>query len=314
MAFGDPMVLDTRYNWNLNSLDNFDTLLVGGKFDGSALDSDGVSPIGWVFNAGVSGGKSMLAGTRTGGSGSYVYRMQATSPGAVTLSDVYQKVRLNGNENYDANGHAGRPFTFSIWARNAGTGTVTITLSLRAYRENLTTANTIDDSISAPVALTGTWTQYIRNVTPGNPLTAAYMVQITCAVTVNGNPDVQFDESEFYTTYTFAVNAAMPDSPRILVPNRTYQRTTASRLLRHRPRAGNAAKHEYELNFGLIGLTQLQALRSLWLLDTPLRWKPNLPHLPTYIAVMMVDNFDLSMKSPSVNSNNYSGSLRLSEF
>jgi hypothetical protein len=224
-----------------------------------------------------------------------------------------QIVRLNGNERYTANGHAGRQFTFTIWAKNAGTGTVTIRLDFISLKEDLVTA-TGDSLIGSSVALTSTWTQYTLSTTPAQAETAAYQVRVRCDCTVNGSPDLQFDEAEFFTTYTFAVNASMPDSPRILVPNRTYQRTPTNRLLRHRPRAGNAAKHEYDLNFGLIGLTQLKALKSLWLLDTPLRWQPNLPHLPTYVAVMMSDNFDLSMKSPSVNSNNYSGSLRLVEF
>lgn len=312
MAFGDPMVLDTRYNWNLDTKDNFDTLLIGGKFDASALDANGWPP-GWFPS--VNGGTmSMLAGTRTGGSGSFVFRQTSISPGIGNLLAFDQIVRLMGNERYIANGHYLRQFTFSVWARNAGTGTVTIKLYLNAYAEDISTLVAGDSYASNAFVLTGTWTQYQLVVTLGQNLTAAFDAIILCAVTVNGNPDLQFDEAELVTSYTFAVNASMPDAPRILVPNRTYQRTVGNRLLRHRPRAGNAAKHEYELNFGLIGLTQLQALRSLWLLDTPLRWQPNLPHLPVYLAVMMTDNFDLSMRSPSVNSNNYSGSLRLTEF
>ena len=315
MAFGDPMVLDTRYNWSLSTRDNFDTMLVGGKFDGSALDVDGISPIGWAaLNPYSDGTFSMLSGTRTGGSGSRVYRVQYTSVGAHELVTISQVARLLGNERYEVNGHAARPFAFTIWAKNAGTGTVTIRLTMQALQEDITTPVSADTIIESAVSLTGTWTQYTSAVVPGSPLTAAYKLKVDCVCTATGNPDLQFDEAEFYTTYTFAVNAAMPDSPRILVPNRTYQRTPAGRLLRHRPRAGNAAKHEYDLNFGLIGLTQLRALKSLWLLDTPLRWQPNLPHLPTYLAVLMTDNFDLRMSSPSVNSNNYSGSLRLTEY
>jgi len=313
MAFGDPMVLDTRYNWALATLDNFDTMLVGGKFDGAALDVDAKSPPGWFMNSFVTATYSMLTGTRTGGSGSRVYRVQASS---VTgqLFYLYQNVRLSGNERYDANGHSGRQFTFTVWAKNAGTGTaVVMTLYLGAYREDLATAVPADNN-SAGFTLTSTWTKYTVSVTPASPLTAVYNVDIGCTLASTGSPDLQFDEAEFFTTYTFAVNAAMPDAPRILVPNRTYQRTAGNRLLRHRPRAGNAAKHEYDLNFGLIGLAQLKALKSLWLLDTPLRWQPNLPHLPAYLAVMMTDNFDLRMRSPSVNSNNYSGSLHLAEF
>ena len=314
MAFGDPMVFETLYNWALATNDNFDSLLIGGKFDSSALASDGISPIGWLRVTGVAATPAMIAGWRTGGHGSYFYRSTHASPGPGTILLFYQYVLLRGHSRLVSQGHEGRPFTYNIWARNGGTGTETIQLALTAFQENLTTQVGADGVLGSAITLTATWTKYTITATPTSQLTAAYRPEVICYCTVNGSPILEFDEADFYEYFTFLNRATVPDDPDFIVPGESFARTVNNALLMYGPKDPASAKLRYQLNFGICGLEQLKSLRSFWFLRSPLRWQPNLPHLPTYIQCRIVSkSFGFAIHKSSFGANLYHGVLMLEE-
>lgn len=310
MAFGDPQVFETLYNGDLETQSNFDSLLLRGTFDGATISAG--APTGWEFGSGSTAGKTIAAGSRTGGVGTDYYRAQYTAPGTGFLFHFYQVVPLRIHRGLSF-GHTGRTFSFRIWARNNGTGTVQIQLTADLLKENLFSASEASQSASA-VNLTSTWTLYTMSITPTADFMAAIGVNVNLTVTVDGNPDLQFDEADLYESYTFALNPTVPDDPDFMVPGETFVRTVNNSLLAFGPKDVGSARMRYQMNFGAVGLTQLQALRSFWLLRSPIRWQPKLPHLPTYVQCRIVGkSFPFAMHRGSVNANLYHGALQLEE-
>jgi hypothetical protein len=309
MAFGDPQILETRYAANVITGDNFQSLLVNGPLDLPL--AAGEAP-GWTTGSIAGGTKSTPLGTRTGGNGTRYFRWTMTASGTGFLFDFYQDVDLRGNRALDAFGHSGRAFTFKIWARNVGTGTMRIAL-VAGFVNEIGGGSEAAQS-TAFTALTGTWTQYTLTVTPSASRTARINLDVQIDATVSGNPDIQFDEAEFYRAYTFEVNPTIPDDPDYMVPGQTFVRTVNNSLMDFGPLDSACAKLRYQMNFGMCGLNQLQELRSLWLLGSGMRWTPNLPHLPSVVEVRIVGkSFPFAMHRTSTSRNQYHGSLMLEE-
>lgn len=315
MAFGDPMVMETIYNGDQATQSNFDSLLENGPLE--IWSNTGAAPDGWtesILKAVTSHGRA--AGTRTSGVGSYYMTYlwpTGTTNGTALIFNQY--VPLKGHERFVSRGHKGRTFKLTFWVRVTTTGNTSWQIIL--YGANA--AGTPIESLGTVVDSTpsGSWTEITVTGSIANDATVqllsyfSFTIDTTLGIGVTATLDL--DEFALYEYYTFAVNAAMPDDPKLSVPNRSFRRTVSNKLIRHRPGSVVAAKYEYTLHFGLIGLTQVEALRSLYLLDTPIRWQPNLPHLPTYVQVVIVDAVDFRLRSPSVNSNNYFGTLNLVE-
>jgi hypothetical protein len=311
MAFGDPMQLATLYDLDFASglYSNYHSLLDNGPLEVWA-DTAAMAD-GWTYAfSSATPTFSRQAGTRTGGAGAYFQRMAYAAPGVAVLGDVEQYVRIRGDDSLDGIGHSGLDFTYSVWARNVGSGTCTI----RLFADEYSDSGTIGGTGNTATALTGTWTEYTvtRTISTTHTLRQLH-VYARLELTGAGSPTVELDEARLYSLYTFSVNPAMPDDPRLITPNRSFQRSPTNKLIQHRPGNSQTAKFEYTMHLGSVGLAQLKALRSLWLLQTPLRWNPNLAHLPTELYVLPTGDFNLRMRSPSVNSNNYFGTLQLAE-
>lgn len=302
MAFGDPMMLATLYNGGVNDT-NHDSLLIDGPMDDGA-------PGDWSWDADVATPTiSNQFGTRTGGAGSQFHRLTFTTPGTGVLGYYRQVVTLRGHNRLGNYGHQGEVIYAQMHAKrnDATSGTVTATVQITE-----TVAGVSSGPPQAGMA-TGTWYNLSAQRTIA-ALSNTFEIRIKLEYGGGGgSPVIDVDEAALYLSYTFAVNAAMPDRPRLIAPGRAFQRTPGGVLVAHRSGALDCNKYEYTLNFGNIGLAQVKSLRSLWLTDAPMRWTPNLPHLPTYIDVRFSGGFDIQMKSPSVNSNNFHGSLTLAE-
>lgn len=304
MAFGDPMILSTIYNGGVAQT-NFDSLLIDGPMD------DGLTGTSWLWNTSVATPAiSNQAGTRTAGAGSNFHRLTFTTPGTGDLGEYYQQYSRRGHAKLDGFGHKDQSFSVSFWVRrnDATSGSVTATAQVHE-------SVVLVSSGTPQVLATGTW----YNLTASRTLTSTSSTIIQAQLDLSygggggGSPVIDIDEAQLNLAYTFAVNAAVPDEPRLIAPGRSLQRSPGGGLIVHRANVATPNKYEYTLHFGLIGLAQLKTLRSLWLLDSPMTWQPNLPHLPTYLDVRFTGDFNLRMKSPSVNSNNYYGTLTLAE-
>lgn len=305
MAFGDPMVLATLYNGGISNV-NHDSLLIDGPMD------DGLTGTDWTYNVGVASPTvSEQSGARTGGAGSKFHRLTYSAPGTGLLGDYRQYVFLRYNDKFSGGGHNAETFDASIWVKrnDASAGTVTAQIKIAENTVGVTSGG-------SQVLSTGTWYELTGQRVITNSSTVALNLQIELHINYSvggGSPVIDVDEASLYKTYTFALNAAMPDDPRLIAPGRSFQRAPGGGLIEHRSGTPSCNKHEYVLHFGLVGLAQVKSLRSLWLLDSPMRWTPNLPHLPENLDVRFTGDFNLRMKSPSVNSNNYSGTLTLAE-
>lgn len=304
MAFGDPMVLRTLYNGGYGAVSH-DSLLIDGPME------DGLTGTDWAWNfVSATPAIASAAGVRTGGGGSNIHRLTFTTPGTGTLGDYNQSVGLRGNSPLSGYGHNGLTFNGTIWVRRTDAGAGLITAVVKMGENAFTTTGSSQNLTSI-----GTWYQLdvSRALTATNSQpTLTLKVDLSYA-TGGGSPVIELDDAILYHSYTFAVNAAMPDEPRLIAPGRSFQRAPGGTMIEHRSATVTCNKHEYTLHFGLVGLAQLKSLRSLWLLDSPMEWQPNLPHLPTYLDVRFTGDFNLRMRSPSVNSNNYYGTLTLAE-
>lgn len=301
MAFGDPMVLETRYNGGAQQV-TFDSLLVNGPMD------DGTGSWAWVPDV-ASPVVSTQFGARTGGSGAEYHRLTFSSPGVGDLGYYEQSVTLRGHTRLGNYGHQGRTINGAMYVRrnDATAGSVTATLQI------LETA--VGVSSGTPQILSsGTWYGLSASRTIA-ALSNTFTLRIKLAYGSGGggSPVIDVDDAELYRTYTFARNPSMPDAPLLIKPGQTFQRTESGGLVVFGPARVDTARYEYTLNLRGIGQTQLEELRSLWLLDVPMRWTPNLPHLPTYLDVRFSGNTNLRMETNSVTTGRFVGSFGLVE-
>jgi len=300
MADGDPMVLETIHG------DPEESLLDNGSIE-LWSGSTGVIPDGWL------GGGSMthlrIAGTRTGGSGSYHWR--ASRAGAVYGQQTtagYQWVELVGNDSLDARGHVS--LCWSVWAYETGADSPKIRIAVGEWDKDKGNLGKNAGYVGETIA--GAWGLHEFGPYTLQHADCAYIYfLISIDSYASGNTEVWIDDVILKVSYTFAKNPSMPDSQSIVDPTRKFGRTIDGSLYMARG-DGGASKFQKTLNFGLIGIDQLKALRSLWLLGVPCRWTPNQPHLPSSLEVR-VTKFNFVARRGGFGSNCYGGSLELSE-
>jgi len=313
MADFDPMVLRTRYNRLLAPVGSYDSLILNGKLEKwtnvAALADNWTENTGWT---GIT--LNRLAGTRTGGAGLYVQRIRATGHSAGTFYQMYQTYVMLGHAQFDACGHYNKFVAADAWVRNAGT--TPGNYSARLIIEMLSSTGGLLGSpqYGSIVTLSATWQQIWVTLATANTgcRQLRLTVRIICDV-ATPDPDINVDDVEMYEEYTFARNPSMPDEGEIMVPGRNFSRTIGGTLLRGRP-AAVTAKWEKQLNFGLIGKTQVEALRSLYLHDVPMEWVPNHPLLPALLEVRWIGDFDFKLISSAAGTNHYGGRAVFSEY
>ena len=298
MADGDPMVLKTIYG----TLD--ESLLNNGTFEKPA--QVGYAPTGWT-KSGPAPYFRIASGTRTGGDGLYYANLTDSTGLQLEVNDIFQNVTLNGSDSLDARGHAGMSFTASTWARADGSAMEVGLLNVW----ELNSSGGIVATHSAGLPLSGVWAQstLTGTIDHADCVALRFYIQITNATA--GTVDLKFDDAQLYFPYTFAANPSMPDDQDIFDPTEKYARTISGSLVMGSGAAGSA-KHQKMLNFGLIGLDQFKALRSLRLLKRPMRWTPNQPHMPASLDVRMTA-FKFGAGRGAFGSNIYRGSMELSE-
>lgn len=311
MAYFDPMIFRTRYNRLLTPVGSYDSLILNGKLEKwtntAAVADNWTAATGWT---GVTLSRS--AETRTGGSGSYAQRIVATGYSAGTYWQMYQTYVMLGHLQYVGRGHYNKFVSGYAWLRDANNSG---RFSGRVIIEMLNSAGgVLSTQYGNSVVLTSTWQQVWVTLTTAHADVAQlrFTIRVTCDST-GTTPDIRIDDAELYEEYTFARNPSMPDEDEIMIPGRNFVRTIGGTLLRGRP-AAVQARIEKRLNFGMISLTQVEALRSLYLHDCPLEWVPNHPLLPALLEVRCIGNFDFHFITAAGGSNHYGGSLTLSEY
>lgn len=312
MADFDPMILRTRYNRLLAPIGSYDSLILNGKLEKWTVTS--ALADNWTENTGWTGiTLSRLAGTRTGGAGSYVQRIQATGYTAGTFYQMYQTYVMLGHAQLDAFGHYNKSVLGFAWVRNVGSspGNFSARLAVELLNASGVTLSTFYGTI---VTLSSTWQQIFITLATANTACRSlrFTIRIICDV-IGAAPDINVDDAEMYEQYTCVRNPSMPDEGEIMVPGRNFSRTIGGTLLRGRPTAVTA-KWEKQLHFGLIGLSQVEALRSLYLHDCPMEWVPNHPLLPALMEVRWIGDFDFKLISSAAGSNHYGGRAVFSEY
>jgi len=300
MASGDPMVLSTL-------VDAGGSLLLNSNLEDWADTADAAD--NWNWNETQVATLSRESGTRTSGAGTYIQRVSIAAPAQSIIGTYNQTVTLLGHEGLPASGYDGQVCYGSVWAKDTGAGTSKLKLELAEYDsdDNLLAAYS-DDAVE----LTSSWAQISYSFTITDDDTAKILFQLALASHAAGSAVIDIDDALLYFTYTFAANPSMPDGQIMSVPMRQFRRTLGGRLIRSRP-AGPVAKIEKQLSFRLIGQTQYDALRALWLLDQPMTWTPNHPHLPSTLQVRWVNDFDFHSIGPFSSGPLYAGTMVLSE-
>jgi len=300
MANGDPMILSTL-------TDGGGSMLLNGDMEDWADTADAADY--WTWTETQVATLSRQSGTRTGGAGSYFQRISIAAPAQSEIGIYSQEVTPEGSVELDVKGHDGQTLTCSVWARDTGAGTSTLQMKLIEYdaaeTSSLMTPGDVED-------LTSDWVQYTFAFTLSYDLMHHLNFQIFVASSGAGSSIVDLDDALLYIGYTFAANPSMPDNQILSVPMRQFRRTLGGRLIRSRP-AGPVAKIEKQLSFRLVGQAQHNALRSLWLLDQPMTWTPNHPHLPSTLQVRWVNDFDFHTIGPFSSGPLYAGTMVLSE-
>lgn len=312
MAFGDPMVFETIWDGIRYGNANYQSLLVNGPIE--EWDNTAAAPNGWLYTDTFGGVTHLrVAGTRTGGAGAYFHRISYGSGGTGALGAIGQSsyVKLYGDKALPGYGHDNVPVSGSIWLRNTGVATCSYTVNLLAYADDGTTLVQTVGTTSG--TLTGTWTQYSVSGTITNDSAALLQLQVVFTRGAVNTAVFEIDEALLTISYTLATSPSWPDDGVVQVPFRSFARGAAGSLIRHRTGAHSGGKHQWRFNFGLMGQAQYDRLKSLWLLDCPLRVTPNLPHLPTYFECRWVNDFDFAMHRASVASVRYQGTMVLSE-
>lgn len=297
MADADPMVLTT-----LDMLEN-------GPLEDWADTSEPAD--GWGYSKAGSQEeptKTRQSGSRTGGSGSYFQRLDYSSILVAELGNYWQKINLLGNPNLDGNGHKGITFTTKVWGRKVGSAAINMKIRIIERTSGDVYIAQYDSGIQS---MGTSWAELTFNHAITNNACAIVQVQAHFWGMSTGYATIDLDDFEHKTSYTFARNPSMPDDQRLSVPGRKFRRSIAGDLLRSRSGA-SVAKHEKRLVFGLIGLDQVKALRSLALLDVPLSWQPFHPHLPDNLNVRIVNDIDFTTQA-AFGTNAYQGTLVLSE-
>lgn len=303
MADGDPMVLQTIWG------DPEESLCPNGTFDKYTYIN--AKPDGW--SGGTSMTHSRQSGARTDGSGTYYWkatRAGAISGNQVNLGYVTNHVVLSGNDGLDARGHFDQDIYVSIWAKQDGTDAPSIWPVISEYDKDGAYLGGVLGA-SKQVVTSG-WTQLVWGpLAFDSEETAEWYFGWNVQSNSDGDTSLYVDDCLLYLSYTFAANPSMPDDQDIIEPARRYGRSSGATLYMVRG-AASATKFQKNLNFGLIGLDQLKALRSLYLLGKPMRWTPNQPHLPSSLDVMMT-KYKFGAGRGAFGANIYRGSIELSE-
>lgn len=300
MAYGDPMVLAPRNLITNGALEVWTDLTAGQQLaDGWTLEMSG----------GHGSTEHRIAGTRTGGSGSYFQELRFDFAGSNGLmATMLQKFPLHGVESLDGNGHAnGLTFTFSVWMRKDNAITTDYNIVWVERDKNDAALQTNNTSGS----LTTSWVQYsVSDIVRDSD---CYYIEVWVQFYRNGGTGEhpQIDDAIFSTTYTFGQNPSIPDRQRITTPRRTFDRGIDGTMRSLRPHLPSA-KFEKTLNFGMVNRTTMERLRSIWLLDTELFWTPNHPHLPSILTVRWVNEFDFALVK-TLGAEYYKGTAVLAE-
>ena len=302
---GEAMILRTIWGGRLSDLTNFKSLFRNGTIEewvNTAAVPDGWS---WYFGA-ETPTFSRQAGSLGGGTGAYYLKAAFAAPPSGILGALQQTVQLKGGGSFDARGQYGREFTIAVWF--SSDRSIQSIFEVREKNAAGTTLVTHNNSYSVHSGAT--------ERTYSFTVAHAETVQLHCSFTVfrydAGAQYIAFDDAKLYRSYTFAVNPSVPDDQVLSVPDRKFSRTIGSTLLLARPDAG-CAKIQKSLHFGLIGLTQLEEFRSLWLCDSPMTWWAYHPHLPVTVVVRWTNDFDFRLVGKSFGANHYGGNMVLTE-
>lgn len=308
MADFDPMILRTRYNRLLAPVGSYDSLILNGKLE--KWTNVNTVADNWTIGDSQGGSTwSRYSTTRTGGAGSYAQRIEWPSSSMTIPGSMRQQYVLLGHNQMYARGHLGRTINASVWVK--GTGIAGQACSLYIIERDIND-NDIGSSYSYFV-MTASWQKLTHSRVIDGLATRKFEIHLQFLRFATIALDYLVDDAELYQEYTLARNPSMPDEGEIMVPGRNFSRTIGGTLLRGRP-AAVTAKWEKQLHFGLISKTQVEALRSLYLHDSPMEWVPNHPLLPALMEVRWIGDFDFKLISSAAGSNHYGGRAVFSEY
>jgi len=307
MADGDPMVLQTVYGKPEQSI------VSNGPFDIWSWTGT-QPPAGWTV--GGFGTITRVTGARTGGSGIYYVRRDYEHLGGSAFTNLLlpaDPIELAGNDALPARGHYGAALYVHVWAYENGTDSPRLDISLHQFDDISSYPGPALSALTVPTqSLHPGWYRHIYGPYVINEATCKYIAPLVYLDSlIAGDAEIYLDDLQLFMSYTFAANPSMPDDQDIFDPTEKYARTISGSLVMGSGAAGSA-KHQKMLNFGLIGLDQFKALRSLRLLKRPMRWTPNQPHMPASLDVRMTA-FKFGAGRGAFGSNIYRGSMELSE-
>lgn len=308
MAAGDAMIFQTLYALDPAQASNYHSLLEDGPLEvwaNAAAAADA-----WTWDQTQVSTLLRVAGARTSGLGSYFQRISIAAPAASLIGGYLQNVELKGHPLLNGYGHKGQSCSVTMYARNTGAGTATLTLRLAEL--DAADAVLASSTGSGAVALTSSW-QFIGTTrTLNQDDMRSLQINAILTATDTGAQVIELDEATMFFDYTFSRNPSTPDNQGLVIPWRKFQRTKGGRLLRGRP-AASIAKFEKNLTFGMVRLTQLEMFRSFYLADSPILWQPNHSHLPSHIMVRIANDFNFTLMRASFSSDLYQGSISLTE-
>jgi len=299
MAYGDPMQLITVAG------DTNESLLVNGSIE---LFEPSEMPTGWQCTGPYDSVTQQVA-IASPGFWSVLFYDASFGTGAWGEFRQIAAVELPGSDSLWARGHYGMPLYAKIWLKQTGTATVGATL----YVDEVYMPSTVLTTHSQVTSISGVAVEATLSTTITNASCNGLRFRLGVNVTGSGSIYLYVDMCAVYLSYTFAANPSMPDDQEIIDSTELYGRTKAGNLYMACGGA-TASKHQKTLHFGLVGLDQFKALRSLRLLKRPMRWTPNQPHMPASLDVRMTGyKMGLTARQGSYGSNSYGGWIELSE-
>jgi len=142
----------------------------------------------WAWDETQSSTLSRESGARSAGSGTYIQRISVSGPAQSLIGEYSQTVFLS--DPGDA-GKIGSAISASVWRRETGAGTATLTITINILDES----DSVLETASSTLTMSSAWARQLKATTITDPDAAKVQVVISITSTVAGDLVIEMDDA-----------------------------------------------------------------------------------------------------------------------